>query len=187
MAKRAQRAANHGACFRWCHRRRPRAPEARQQRILLSSICRRAFAFQLDAVGEILRLPNLARMPLAPQSSWACQSAWRGFAGGRFAPSAWLPCAPLDEAARVIVIDQGAPVAFVVDRIENLVSLPTERIEKDEAGAGGVDPSLLDGVIKGAEGESSVKILNPSEYCARVQPTWRFRLRALRAPLRLQS
>ena len=34
--------------------------------------------------------------------------------------------------------------------------------EKDDAGAGSIDPDLLDGVIKGAEGESTVKILNPT-------------------------
>ena len=41
------------------------------------------------------------------------------------------------------------------------MSLPTERIENGDAGAGGVDPSLLVGIIKGAEGEGSVQILNP--------------------------
>ena len=68
---------------------------------------------------------------------------------------------PLDDAMRVIVIDRGAPVGFVVDRIENLLALPADRIEKDDAGAGSIDPDLLDGVIKGAEGESTIKILNP--------------------------
>jgi len=72
-----------------------------------------------------------------------------------------LPGAPLDEAARVIVIARGAPVGYVVDRIDGLVALPAGRLEKDDAGAGSIAPELLEGVIKGAEGESTVKILNP--------------------------
>ena len=72
-----------------------------------------------------------------------------------------LPGAPLDEAARVIVIARGAPVGYVVDRIDGLVALPAGRLEKDDAGAGSIAPDLLEGVIKGAEGESTVKILNP--------------------------
>ena len=34
-------------------------------------------------------------------------------------------------------------------------------MQKDDAGAGGIDPDLLEGVIKGAEGADSIKILNP--------------------------
>src|SRR4029077_5989576 len=34
-------------------------------------------------------------------------------------------------------------------------------VEKDDAGAGSIDPDLLDGVVKGAEGDSTIKILNP--------------------------
>jgi purine-binding chemotaxis protein CheW len=72
-----------------------------------------------------------------------------------------FPEAPLDEAMRVIVIEGSAPVGFVVDRVENLVALAADRIEDDDAGAGSIDPGLLDGVIKGAEGKSTIKILNP--------------------------
>ena len=68
---------------------------------------------------------------------------------------------PLNESARVIVVDHGAPVGFVVDRIDRLFAVPAGRIEKDDAGAGEVDPALVDGIIKGAEGEDTVKILKP--------------------------
>ena len=120
------------------------------------------FGFQLGDVGEIIRVPNLARMPLAPQSLVGLANLH-----GVVLPVVdlrrllGLPGAPLDEAARVIVIARGAPVGYVVDRIDGLVALPAGRLEKDDAGAGSIDPELLDGVIKGAEGESTVKILNP--------------------------
>ena len=86
---------------------------------------------------------------------------------GRYFPSLRLrrllnfSDAPFDDAKRVIVIGRGAPVGFVVDRIESLVALPADRIEKDYAGAGSMDPEVLNCVIKGAEGNSTIKILNP--------------------------
>jgi purine-binding chemotaxis protein CheW len=62
---------------------------------------------------------------------------------------------------RVIVCDRTAPVGFVADRIERLVALPADRIEIDDAGAGEVDPAMVDGIIKGPECEGTVKLLNP--------------------------
>ena len=126
-------------------------------------LARGKFGFQLGDVGEIIRVPNLARMPLAPQSLVGLANLH-----GVVLPVVdlrrllGLPGAPLDEAARVIVIARGARVGYVVDRIDGLVALPAGRLEKDDAGAGSIDPALLDGIIKGAEGESTVKILNPT-------------------------
>ena len=34
-------------------------------------------------------------------------------------------------------------------------------MQKDDAGAGSIDPDLVDGVVKGAEGDSTIKILDP--------------------------
>ena len=118
------------------------------------------FGFRLNEVGEIVRMPRIARMPLAPRSLLGLANLHGGV----------LPIvdlrrlldvseAPLDECARVIVVDRCAPVGFVVDRIDRLFALPAGRIEKDDAGAGEVDPVLVDGIIKGAEGEDTVKIL----------------------------
>ena len=119
------------------------------------------FGFQLGDVGEIVRVPNLARMPLTPQSLVGLANLH-----GVVLPVVdlrqllGLPTASPNEAARVIVIARGASVGYLVDRIDGLVTLPAHRLEKDDAGAGSIDPDVLDGVIKGAEGESTVKILN---------------------------
>ena len=40
--------------------------------------------------------------------------------------------------------------------------MPRDQLEQDDAGAGTIDPALLDGVIKGAEGQSTIKLLSPS-------------------------
>jgi purine-binding chemotaxis protein CheW len=135
---------------------------AREKHLLVFRIAGDLFGFKLDDVGEIVRLPALAYMPLGPKSLVGLANL-----RGVVLPVVdvrrllGLPAAPLDDAARVIVIDGGAPVAFVVDRIEALRTLSTECLEKDATGAGSVDPDLLDGVIKGAEGDSTIKILNP--------------------------
>ena len=96
------------------------------------------FGFRLDDVGEIVRIPRLAHMPLGPRSLLGLANLH-----GAVLPVVGLrrllglPDVPLDDAMRVIVIDRGAPVGFVVDRIENLAAVPPDRVEKDDAGAGG--------------------------------------------------
>ena len=116
----------------------------------------------LDDVAEIVRLPRLAHMPLGPRSLLGLANL-RGVVLPVVSLRRLLgfPGASADDATRVIVIDRGAPVGFLVDRIEDLLALSTDRIEKDDAGAGFIDPDLLEGVIKGAEGDSTIKILNP--------------------------
>jgi purine-binding chemotaxis protein CheW len=118
------------------------------------------FGFRLDDVGEIVRMPSIAHMPLGPRSLLGLANLH-----GAVLPVVGLrrllgfPDVPPDDIMRVIVIHGGAPVGFVVDRVENLLALSADRIEKD--GAGSIDPDILDGVIKGVEGESTIKILNP--------------------------
>jgi purine-binding chemotaxis protein CheW len=72
-----------------------------------------------------------------------------------------LPEAALDEVMRVVVTTRGSPIGFVVDRIDKLLAIPADRLEKDDAGAGGINPDLLDGIIKDGEGGGIIKILNP--------------------------
>jgi purine-binding chemotaxis protein CheW len=138
------------------------ADGAPDQHFVLFHIADGEFGFRLDDVGETVRLPYLAQMPLAPRSLLGLANL-----RGVVLPVVGLrrllgfADAPLDEASRVIVFDRGAPVGFVVDRIDDLLALPLDRLERDDAGAGLIDPDLLEGVIKGAEGDSTIKILNP--------------------------
>ena len=131
------------------------------------------FGFRLEDVGEIVRLPSLAHMPLAPRSLLGLANVH-----GMVLPVVSLrrllnlPDAPVDETARVIVIDRGDPVGFVVDRIDNLLTLPADRIEKDDAGAGSIDPDLLDGILKGAEGDSTIGAFPLSDQRRPEFETW---------------
>jgi purine-binding chemotaxis protein CheW len=121
-----------------------------------------SFGFRLDRVGEVVRVPRLAHMPLAPRSLLGIANlrgdvlpvvSLRRLLG--------LPDAPVTEAARVIVMAGGASVGFVVDEIHRLLAVPEDRLEHDHVGAGEVDPDLLEGIVKGSEGESTIKILDP--------------------------
>jgi purine-binding chemotaxis protein CheW len=120
------------------------------------------FGFRLEDIGEIVRMPILVHMPFGPPSLLGLANLH-----GRVLPVFGLRRLlglldePLDDAMRVIVISRGAPIGFVVDRVESLAVLPADRIEKYDAGAGFIDPEVLDGVIKGPEGDSTIKILDP--------------------------
>jgi purine-binding chemotaxis protein CheW len=137
-------------------------PEAPNAHFVLFRLADGTFGFQLDDVAEIMRIPGLAHMPLGPRSLLGLANLH-----GALLPVVGLrrllglPEVPLGQAMRVIVINRGFPVGFVVDRIERLIALPVNLIEKNDAGAGFIDPQFIDGVIKGAEGDSTIKILNP--------------------------
>jgi purine-binding chemotaxis protein CheW len=118
---------------------------ADEKHLLVFRIAGDLFGFKLDDVGEIVRLPALAYMPLGPKSLLGLANL-RGMVLPvvDIRPLLGFPAAPLDEAARVIVIDGGAPVAFVVDRIEALRTLSAKRPQRDDAGAGSVDQDVLE-------------------------------------------
>ena len=121
-----------------------------------------ALAFQLDRVSEIIRIPRLAHMPLAPQSLLGLANM-RGIvlpvvSLGRLLG---LPESRFDDQARIIVIGGAAPVGFAVDRVERLLAIPIAQLSIDPAGAGRLDPGLLDGVVQGGEGADTIKIINP--------------------------
>jgi purine-binding chemotaxis protein CheW len=119
------------------------------------------FGFRLEHIGEIIRMPNLACMPLAPRSLLGLANlrgvvlpvvSLRRLLG--------LPDPPFDEATRVIVIDCDAPIRLIVDRIKTLASVPIERIDNDDAEAGSTNRDFLGGLVKGAEGGETIRILD---------------------------
>lgn len=135
---------------------------AADQHLVVFRIADHRFGFRLGDVGEIIRVPRLAHMPLGPRSLEGLTNL-----RGEVLPVVSLtrllslPEAPRDDAARVIVLVGDARVGFIVDRIDNLASVPADRMELGDAGADGVDPDVLAAVVRGAEGEVSVKIFNP--------------------------
>lgn len=136
--------------------------EVRMTHFVAFQLADEAFGFRLEDVGEIARVPSLAHMPLGPRSLLGLANLH-----GVVLPVVGLRRllglgeAPLDDEMRIVVINRGSPVGFVVDRVDKLVALPPDRLKRDDAGAGATAPDLLDGIIRGAEGESTIKVLNP--------------------------
>jgi purine-binding chemotaxis protein CheW len=133
------------------------------ENLLIFELAGESFALRLASVAEIIRLPDLAHMPLVPPSLLGLANL-RGIVLPVISLRALLqlPGIEADEHTRVIVMRGVAAVGFVVDRVDRLLALAAHQLEHDDAGAGATDPALLDGTIKGSEGQSTIKLLNPS-------------------------
>ncbi len=127
------------------------------------------FAFPMESVLEIIRLPDAVRVPLAP-------SCLRGLANLR---GAVLPVVDLrmllglavaepTDATRVVVVDCGRPIGLIVDRMERVIGVEPERIEPSADVRTTVDTELLAGVIKPPGGEGAlIQLLDAQALVAR--------------------
>jgi len=122
------------------------------------------FAFPMETVLEIIRVPAMVRVPLTPD----------GFEGlsnlrGAILPvmdlrrAIGLPARSPDDASRTVVVDCGRPVGLIVDRVSRVVSFAADRIAPQETGSalgrsGG--ESVLSGVIKDSDGVGLIQILD---------------------------
>ena len=135
--------------------------DATAKHFLLFEIAGGSFGMPLGSIAEIIRVPKLSYMPLVPPSLLGLANL-----RGAVVPAIslrrllHLPDAAADDTTRMIVLNGTAPVGFVVDRIDRLVAVPAERLDHDDAGAGDIDPAVIDSVIRGAEGHEPTKILN---------------------------
>jgi purine-binding chemotaxis protein CheW len=119
------------------------------------------FAVDMAPVQEIIRLPDVVRVPLAP-------STLDGLANLR---GKVLPIISLrrmfgfeelehDDATRAVVIDVGQPLGFVVDRVASVVGVEPSQIESVDSIRSTVDTELLSGLIKNVGGHEMVMILD---------------------------
>jgi purine-binding chemotaxis protein CheW len=126
------------------------------------------FAVPLAEVREIIRMPDLVRVPMSPP-------ALEGLANlrGTVLPVISLrdvfhfPTALHDDATRVVVLDRGRPVGLVVDRMANVASIDPDRIEASAGIGGTVATDLLAGMIRGEDGRSMVMILDTGQVVHR--------------------
>ncbi|MCM4076053.1 chemotaxis protein CheW [Paractinoplanes hotanensis] len=118
------------------------------------------YAFPMSRVQEIIRMPAVVKVPLGPPSL-------EGLANlrGRVLPVVSLrDCcdmeqAPHDETTRVIVVDGGVPLGFVVDRVASVISVDPAAMESGESVQSTVRSDVLVGVIK-ADGGDMTTILD---------------------------
>ncbi|MGA2057797.1 MAG: chemotaxis protein CheW [Bradyrhizobium sp.] len=133
------------------------------ENFLIFRIAKETFGLRLATVAEIARLPDLAHMPLVPP----CLLGLANLRGTVLPVMSLrvllrLPHLEANEQSRLIILRGDAPVGLVVDQIERLTQIAPSQLESNEADM----DSALDGVIKGVEGESTIKILNPPRLLA---------------------
>jgi len=112
------------------------------------------FAFPMGRVQEIIRMPETVKVPMTTHSLVGLANL-----RGRVLPVVSLrsccryPPVQADEATRVIIVDYGVPLGFVVDRVAAVVSVEPELIDSADSVQSTVDSRVLSGVIKQAGGE----------------------------------
>jgi purine-binding chemotaxis protein CheW len=119
------------------------------------------FAVDMAPVQEIIRLPEVVRVPLAPPTL-------DGLANLR---GKVLPIVSLrrlfgfaervhDDSTRAVVIDVGQPLGFVVDQVSSVVEVNINQIEDVDAIRSTVDSDLLTGIINNVGGHSMIMVLD---------------------------
>lgn len=127
------------------------AQAAQDRQFVTFSVAGETFAVPMAPVQEIIRVPEVARLPLAP-------AALDGLANLR---GRVLPIMNLrrifdagehehDDATRALVINLGQPLGFVVDRVASVVSVEAGEIEPATRIQSVVRSDYLTGVIRRA-------------------------------------
>lgn len=119
------------------------------------SVAGELFAVPMGPVQEIIRVPEVARLPLAPPTLNGLSNL-----RGRVLPIISLRklfgCEDRehDDSTRALVINLGQPLGFVVDRVASVVSVEDGQMESADAIKSVVSTDYLTGVIKqvGADG-----------------------------------
>lgn len=125
------------------------------------------FAVDMAPVQEIIRVPDVVKVPLAPHTL-------EGLANLR---GKVLPIISLrrifgfeevdyDDSTRAVVIDIGQPLGFVVDRVASVVGVEPGKIEGVESIRSTVNSDLLSGMIKDVGGHAMIMVLDFAKLIA---------------------
>lgn len=136
------------------------ATEAQDNQYVTFSVAGEMFAVPMGPVQEIIRLPEVAQLPLAP-------AVLDGLANlrGRVLPIINLRrlfgCAPRenDDATRAVVIQIGQPLGFVVDHVASVLNIEAGELEPASAIQSVVATDYLTGVIKRARADGGHDLL----------------------------
>ncbi|MBF0099138.1 MAG: chemotaxis protein CheW [Magnetococcales bacterium] len=119
------------------------------------------FAFPVTSVQEIIRVPEMVHVPLSPPSL-------QGLANlrGTLLPVVGLRslfgmnAAEHAEDTRVIVVDVGTSVGFVVDRVSRVVTVEQDKVEGIAGIQSTINTDVLTGVVKDVGGHAMVMLLD---------------------------
>lgn len=139
------------------------------------------FAVPTVAVQEIIRVPQVAHLPLAP-------STLDGLANlrGRVLPIVnlrrLLGCEPRDndDVTRALVIHIGQPLGFVVDRVASVITVSAHEIEAADAIQTIVKADYLKGVIKRTRADGGQDMLLAIDFARLIQDQFKRQSSALR-------
>jgi len=126
------------------------------------------FAVEMAPVQEIIRVPNMVRVPLSPPTLEGLSNL-----RGKVLPIVSLRRAlgfterVADDTSRAVVINIGQPMGFVVDRVASVVDVDPAKIESASGIGGTVNTELLSGLIKDISGHAMVMVLNFEKLIAR--------------------
>jgi purine-binding chemotaxis protein CheW len=125
------------------------------------------FAVDMAPVQEIIRVPDVVKVPLAPHTL-------EGLANlrGKVLPIISLrrifgfdEC-EYNDSTRAVVIDIGQPLGFVVDRVASVVGVEAGKIEGVESIRSTVNTELLSGLIKDVGGHAMIMVLDFAKLIA---------------------
>jgi purine-binding chemotaxis protein CheW len=119
------------------------------------------FAVDMAPVQEIIRVPSIVRVPLAPASLDGLSNL-----RGKVLPIISLrrifgiTDSAYDDSTRAIVIDMGQPLGFVVDRVASVINVEPEKIEDVTEIKSTINSELLIGILKNVSGYPMVMVLD---------------------------
>lgn len=139
----------------------PNAHAAGTQHYVTFQCGAEVFAANLAPVKEIIRVPDVVRVPLAPTSL-------KGLANLR---GNVLPIISLrsvfgfeetadDEATRALVIDVGQPLGFIVDRVTSVADVDGSHLEDVGSIRTTVSSEVLSSLIKDVGGHAMIMVLD---------------------------
>ena len=139
---------------------RPEGTATSDNQFVTFSLAGEMFAVPMGPVQEIIRLPEVAQLPLAP-------AVLDGLANlrGRVLPIINLRrlfgCPPQahDDATRAVVIQIGQPLGFVVDHVASVINVEPGELEPASAIRSVVATDCLTGVIKRARADGGHDLL----------------------------
>jgi len=119
------------------------------------------FAADMAPVKEIIRVPDVVRVPLAP-------AALEGLANlrGKVLPIISLrrlfgfPELAHDDSTRALVVDVGQPLGFVVDRVSSVVGVDANHIEDVGSIRTTVNTEVLSCLLKDVGGHPMIMVLD---------------------------
>lgn len=140
---------------------------ATQRQFVTFIVGEEVFAVDMAPVQEIIRVPDVVRVPLA-------SATLDGLANlrGRVLPIVSLrrlfgfADRSYDDATRAVVIDLGQPLGFVVDRVVSVVGVDIAQIEDTGAIRAAVDTDLVSGLLKNVSGYPMVMVLDVERIIA---------------------